>query len=841
MLRLTFKNLWANKVRFALTTFGVVLAVSFVVSAFVLGDGLRRSFTNASAEVTAGVDLEVRNTTDFGQAPPLAAGTVSRVAAVPGVADAVPSIEAADDAVRPIRPNGQSLPTGGPPQLAFNWIDNQRLSPFHLVHGRAPQVGEFTMDVDAAAKYGFVIGNRYELMVPSGRVHLTLSGTSSFGAHNSTLGAVLMQMNTSQASELFGINGISHVSVQVARGADVKHVQAAVAAAVPNAQVVDHAKVLAETTSDFTREIDLVGNILLGFGGVALFVSIFIIYNTFAIVLGQRSRELALLRTVGADPKQIRRSVLSEALVVGVVASLGGIGGGVAAAKGLAALFGAMGAKLPAYPLILATRTWVAAALIGVGVTMLAAVGPARRAATVPPMALLTGGIEGTGSRARTRKAAGLALLASGGAAGAAGLAQPGSTALTVGSLAFGAIAIFLGVNLLSPLAVGPVTRLFGWPMRRTAGVAGQLAQKNAARNPRRTATTAAALMIGLALVSTALVVGASVKATLGSKFEHSAKADYYLTDDLDQVEFPATLASDVRRSDVVKAATGFSQFEARVDGHVTDVVGLDFDQVNGVLDVGVTAGGFNRAVQNPVMVSTARASALHVGVGDPLAIEDASGSKVKAMIVGLFHDHGVLTEDYLLDTSVLTHLGVPATADWVAVSLVPGAPKAKVDALVTGLKAQFPYASVDTASQYRQRVNAKVDQLLTMVNIMVALAVIIALIGIANTLALSVFERTRELGLIRVVGMTRRQLRRMVRFEAALVAIFGATLGVGLGLLFGFGVVAALPASMASGLSIPVPSIVVLMLVAAGAGVAAAWLPARRAGRLNVLDAIAL
>ncbi len=841
MFRLTIKNLLANKVRFALTTFGVMLAVSFVVSAFVLGDGLRSSFTDVSEDITAGIDLEVRNVADFGDAPPLPADTVSDVAAVDGVADAVASIEAADNAVRPITTNGENISTDGPPQLAFNWIDNEQLSAFTMVDGAPPQVGEFTMDFASAAKHDFVIGETYEVMVPGGRAPLTLSGTSSFGADNSTLGALLMQMNTAQASELFGIDGINSVAVQVADDADVAAVQAAVAAAVPTAEVVDHATVLEETTSEFTDEINVVGNILLGFGGVALFVSMFIIYNTFAIVMGQRTRELALLRTVGADPKQIRRSVLGEALVVGVLASAGGIGGGIAVAKGIDALFGLLGVDLSDYPLILAPRTLVAAAVIGVGVTLLAAIGPARRAATVPPIAALAGSADGRPVGSRTRKISGFGLFAAGLAAGSAGLSGIGSTSVTVAGLASGAIAIFLGVTLLSPLAVGGITRLFGWPMRRIAGVAGRLAQKNAARNPRRTSTTAAALMIGLALVSTALVVGDSVKATIGSTFEQSAKADYYLTDELDEVEFPATLAGEIRESNVVTAATGFTNLEARVDGTVTDVVGLDFDQVEAVLDLDIQAGGFDSNVANPAVVSIDEATAIDASVGDVLTIETANGSHVESTIVGLFDDQAILTQDYLVDNSVLAAAGVTQTPEWLAVSIADGASPADVDALVADLSNEYPYAAVETPTEFRHRVEGMVDRVLKMVNAMVALAVIIALIGIANTLALSVFERTRELGLVRAVGMTRRQLRRMVRFEAALVATFGATLGVGLGLLFGFGVVAALPASFASGVSVPIVQIVVLVLVAAGAAVAAAWLPARRAGRLDVLDAIAI
>jgi putative ABC transport system permease protein len=837
MFRLTFKNLWASKVRFALTTFGVTLAVSFVVAAFVLADGLRSTFAGVSEDITAGVDLEVRDVADFGEPPPLPESTVRTVAAVDGVADAAANIEAADNAVRPLTADGGVISTDGPPQLAFNWIDNEDLSAFRLVEGAPPQVGEFTMDLDAAAEHGFVIGDTYEFMVPDGRVDLTMSGTSSFGPDNSTLGAVLMQMHTDQASELFGIDGISSVAVQVADDADVAAVQAAVAAAVPFAEVVDNATVLEETTAAFTEEIDLVGNILLGFGGVALFVSIFIIYNTFAIVLSQRTRELALLRTVGADPKQIRRSAIGEALVIGVLASGTGIGGGIAIAKGIDALFGLMGVDLSEWPLILAPRTLIAAAVTGIGVTLLAAIGPARRAAAVPPIAALRDGAEAGAISSRRRVLVGSALIGAGLLVGAAGVAVE-----SVGgaALALGVIAIFVGVTVTSPLLVHGVTGVFGLPMSKLAGVSGRLARQNATRNPRRTAATAAALMIGLTLVATALVVAQSVKATMGSTFDRSAKADYYVTDDLDEVDLPASLAGELRENDVVAAATGFTHVDARVDGTVTGVVGFDFSQIDALLDVDVQAGGFDRSVEHPVVVDVDEATATGAGLGDVVSLEVASGSRVDATIVGLFDDHAVLDEDYLFDATVFADAGIDQTAEWLAVSVTEDAPAAEVDALVAGLSEQYPNAFVETPAEFRERLEGMIDKVLAMVNVMVALAVVIALIGIANTLALSVFERTRELGLLRAVGMTRRQVRRMVRYEAALVATFGATLGVGLGLLFGFAVVTALPASLASGYSVPIFQIVVLVLVAASAGVVAAWLPARRAGRLDVLTAIA-
>src|SRR5262245_61067531 len=431
MFKLTIKHLLANKVRFLLTTLGVTLAVSFVVSAFVLGDGLRSTFTRVSEEVTAGVDLEVRNTADFGDPPPLPPDSDATVAGAHGVADAVPSIESTYNEVRPIRPNGDSIPTDGPPQLSFNWIDNPDLNAFTMVAGTPPQPGEFTMDFDAAAKYGFVTGDSYELMTPAGRSRLRLSGTTSFGADNSTLGATLMQMNTSDAIGMFGQGGIDSVKVELAEGADPaaaqRSIESAVATSVPTAEVVDHATVLDETTQDFTQEINVVGNILLGFGFVALFVSIFIIYNTFSIVLGQRTRELALLRTIGADPKQIRRSVIGESLVMGVLASAAGIGGGVAIAKGIDALFGLIGVDLSEWPLILAPRTLIFAAVTGIGVTLVAALAPARRASTVPPIAALTGRGDSMAAASRKRVVSGVALVAVGLAAGVAGLASPAS------------------------------------------------------------------------------------------------------------------------------------------------------------------------------------------------------------------------------------------------------------------------------------------------------------------------------------------------------------------------------------------------------------------------------
>ncbi|HEC10979.1 MAG TPA: ABC transporter permease, partial [Acidimicrobiales bacterium] len=379
MYKLTLRNLLANRVRFALTLLGVTLAVSFVVSAFVLGDGLRRTFTDLSRDITAGVDLEVRPVAEFGDPPPLPFDSVETVASVDGVAAAVGILTAPDDSVRPIRSDGTGLPSSGPPQIAMAWVDNSDLSSFSIEEGSPPGSGEFVMDFDAARRHGFEIGGTYQFVTPTGRWDLVMSGTSRFGADNATVGAVLMQMNAEQAPQIFGLDGVSGVSVDLEPGADPETVVAQVSAALPGVEILDSAALTAEVEGEFNSQIDLIGNILLGFGGVSLFVSVFIIYNTFAIVLSQRTRELALLRAIGAAPRQVGTSVVGEALAVGIAASIAGLAGGVAVARGLEALFGLLGASLPDLPTVLAARTVIAAVVIGVGVTLVAALGPARK------------------------------------------------------------------------------------------------------------------------------------------------------------------------------------------------------------------------------------------------------------------------------------------------------------------------------------------------------------------------------------------------------------------------------------------------------------------------------
>ncbi len=839
MFRLTLKNLAANKIRLALTTFAVVLAVSFVVSSFVLTDGLRSSFGDLSDDIVAGTDLELRTVEEFGQAELLPESALEDVAAIDGVA-AAGALYTTEN-VRPINAEGEEIPNAGPPQFAFGWIEDPRLASLTITEGRGPDgPGEFTMDLDAAATHGFAVGETYDVVTPTGRIEATLTGLTSFGENNDTLGATLMQFDVQALQDMVGSDGYDAVTVALEAGADKATVQAAMADLVPGTEVVDQATLSSEQRAEFNEGISIIGNILLGFAGISLFVSIFIIYNTFSIVLGQRTREMALLRMVGADPAQLRRSVQGEALVIGIVASAVGVAAGVVVAIGLRSLFGAIGAELPDSPIVVAPRTVLVAAAVGIGVTLISAIGPARRASRVPPVAALRDGAMAGHSSGRSRTAVGVGLVGIGIAAGAAGLFAASATASIIALLALGSIAVFVGVTMLSPLVAEPVTRLLGWPLHRLLGTSGRLAQQNAGRNPQRTATTAAALMIGLAMVAMTLTVGESAKAQLRETLESSVMADYLASESDGESQFPTELTGRLVDLPETGTVTSFRYENGKVGGEIRDIMATDLAATAELFDLGIEDGtAHDSAVVDPLLVSDEEAETAGIAVGDVVTMDFVSGQTRDLTVIGIYADDVVTEDPFLLDLSTWDEVGATGIDTWVAMSLADGVSPEQAEAAFAPIEADFPQVAINSANEFVEEIEASVDQALAAVNVMVALAVIIALIGIANTLALSVFERTRELGLLRAVGMTRRQLRRMVRLEAGLVALFGAALGVGLGVAFGWAAVAALPATITSTLAVPTTRIVVLVGVAGLAGLVAAWGPARRAARLNVLDAI--
>ena len=839
---LTIKNLRANTGRFAMTTFGVVIAVSFVVSAFVLGDGLRNTFNDLTTEVVAGTDLEVRPVDTFGSPGFLDDEDLNRVLAVDGVEHAVGFTEAAENSVRPITPAGDEIPTAGPPQLAFSWSEAAGFSPLTLVEGDAPQTDEFLIDVNSADTHGFEIGERYVVVTSTGRHELTLSGLTTFGEDNVTLGAVLMSMHAEQTNALFGTSGYNGIAIALSESArsDLAAAEAAVAAAVPELTVMTQASLADEQAAEFNTQIDIIQYILLGFAGISLLVSVFIIGNTFAIVLQQRTREMGLLRIVGADAKQLRRGALGEAAVVGAFASAIGIPGGIGVAAGLTELFSLTGVDLPPYSITVPARTVLVALAVGLGVTLLAAWWPARTATKVSALAALRSGASGTAGVGSLRMFSGIALASIGAALAAVGVASALSTTATVILMGGGSVLIFVAVTMISPALIAPVARLFAVALDRL-GMPGRLAVRNARRQARRTATTATALMIGLAVVSMALVTGASIKSQLGTNLEDAVMADYLMTDQASEAGFPTAVVDQIVADPHFDAVTGFRFSEMQVDDSIADVTAARFDDLGSLFDLDVTEGSIPaQAGDEPsALVSRELAQSEGMTIGDLVSVTLNTGATAELTVAGVFDDDAVVADDWLVDVSVFDKAEVVASEMWIGFSVADGLDASETQLAIDALAELYPQGELETAGEYQERVEGLVDQILSVLNVLVALAVIIALIGIANTLALSVSERTREIGLLRAIGMSERGVRRMIRYESAVIAGFGAVLGVTMGVGLGWLMVQALPASFASSIAIPVGQILLLVAVAGCAGLLAALLPARRAGRMDVLAAI--
>ena len=836
MIRLTLRTLNANKIRLALTTFAVVLGVSFVVSSLVLGDGLRQSFGSLSEEIVGGTDAEVQPVSDFGSPQPLAQSLEAAVQSVEGVRTAEGQV--IGDSIQPIKADGTPVTTVGPPLIGFSWVQDPELNSFTVVQGRAPESGlEFSIDETAAAADGFVIGDSYGVITPNGRVDMTLVGITRFGESNETLGAVLTQYPLETAQDLFGRQDqFDTILVSYVEGADGASVQSSIAALLPHGtEVLDQGQLLDATKADFNEGVNIFNNILLGFAVVALFVSVFIISNTFAIVLGQRTKELALLRAIGASPSQVRRSTMAEALIVGLIASGLGILGGLALNFGLRAMFEALGAGLPPSDVILATRTVLLALAVGVGVTLFSAFGPARRASRVAPIAAMQDSVDAPRSSDRRRVTFGLAVLVAGTALGAFGLfGDPGGTAARLAALGGGAGLTFVGLAFASPAVAQPVIGLLGIPLR-ALGTSGHLSTQNAARNPRRTSSTAASLMVGLALVTTALVMGESIKRSISDTLASEVRADYISSSDL---PISPALLADLKSREEFDAVTGYRYDEIRIGAEDTGVIGTDLLATDMLFDLRISSGQLTND-PNAVAVFADEATANGLSVGDNLQVSFPSGQTEVLTVGAIFDSNAVMDENYLISNEGWDSRFGAANDWWAAARIADGASESQALAVLDSLGEQFPQVVFENQSDFRESIESQIDQMLVAINALLVLAIVIALVGIANTLALSVFERTREIGLLRAVGMTRRQTRRMIRWEAAQVALFGSVLGVGLGLLFGWGAVTALPDSFVSTLAFPISRIAVLIAVCALSGLVAAALPARRAGKLNVLDAI--
>lgn len=844
MLRVALKGLAGHKIRFLLTTLAVVAGVTFVAGAYVLTDSIERAFGDLMETGFGEVDLYVTAPDGFesedgtfappGPPEPFDAEVAETVEGVEGV-ELVDGIVETLEAVI-VDPEGEPIIPQAP-TLGYSWTDGPGLGPISLRDGRAPEAAdEVTIDAGTFERHGFSLGDEVELLVPEGGISATLVGVTGYGEEDDLLGATLVTFELERARELFGATGaFTELSVVADEDTDPVALLDRLAAELGDEATVATADDrIADEQAVLDGFLDILTTALLVFGGIALFVGAFLVVNTFGIVVAQRAREFALLRAVGASRRQVTIAVLVEALAVGLVASALGLGLGVGLGVGLPALLAAGGIDLPTSGMVVTTRTVVASFAVGTLVTLAAAILPARRAARVAPVEALRGTAMAATSPLRRRSLTGGVFALVGGAALVAGLA--GATPEPLAVVGFGAAFLFIGVTLLAPLLASPLARLIATLPARWS-VSGALARGNAMRDPRRTASTASALMVGLALVSAVSIVAASVQSALGDTLDRQFRADLIVqADQMGMRDLPPRVADTLAADEAVGELAVLRTGQVEDDGAARTLFGVSAETIDGLLDLEVEEGAIADLADGGVALQTDIAADRDLDLGDELVVVTRRGEEVGLPVVATFGSADILGSGYLVGLDTLTELG---GGDGALLILLDAADELEpAREVAEAAVADVAGASVEDQAAFRERQEAQIDGVLNLMIALLALAIVIALIGIANTLVLAIHERTREIGLLRAVGMDRPQTRRMILWEALIVAVFGGVLGAAVGTFLGWALVTALDDGVAS-VVIPGGQLAVYLLVAAVAGVIAAVLPAWRAARLDVLRAV--
>jgi len=839
MVRAVLKGVLAHKLRLFLTAIAVVLGVAFVAGTFVLTDTMNETFDTLFEEVAGDTDISVRATSGFGEDAPIDSLRDTVPASVLEVVRRVPGVQAAEPTVTGyamfIDEAGKAVTTAGAPTLGFNWTDPD-LSPLTLRSGREPQrSGEVVVDAVTAKDHDFALGDKVKVLFRGPTEEFTVVGITGFGKVDNLAGATLAIFDLNTAQRVFGkVGRFDSVEATATEGVSSLELRDRVAAAVPPGVEVVTSQAVADESADAVQEgLGFFSTFLLVFAGIALFVGGFIILNTFSILVAQRTRELALLRALGASRRQVLLSVIAEAFLVGLFSSVVGLGLGVLVALGLQELLKAFGIDLPASGVVIQPRTIVASLIVGVGVTVVSSISPSRKASRIAPMAALRGGGVEQGGSLKRRSLAGAVVTALGAAALLSGLF--GGTISLVG---LGAALVFVGVALLSPLAAVPMARIIGAPFPRIAGMAGKLGRQNAIRNPRRTAATAAALTVGLGLVACVSVLAASIKASAADIVDEYLAADYIISTTNFMPSISTELAPRLARQPELAAVSGLQTGDWRSAGQTRSIYGADPGSVGQVLKLDVTAGDVGGLARGEILVGEEELKDKNLEIGAMLPMTFARTGDRELRIAGTFAKNQLLGS-YVVSTATFD-ANFTDRLDFVVLAKArAGAAPADARAAVERVTADFPNVQLRDQSEFKQQQEDQVNQILGLISVLLLLSILIAFFGIINTLALSIFERTRELGLLRAVGMSRRQVRAMIRGESVIIAVLGAILGLAVGILFGYAIVGSLDDEGVGKVVVPAGQLLLYVLLAGLAGVVAAVFPARRAARLDVLAAI--
>ena len=844
MWRATLTSLLAHKLRLALTTLAIVLGVAFVAGTLIYTDTVRSSFDSVFGQISDPVDLSVRGVSRLADAEGGDPFAVERPEVPPAVADRVAGVEGVDAVERNVEGNaaiigddGQPLTSGnGPPALGFNAPLVEELSPTELRSGRYPTADdEVTIDAGTAADQGIEVGDTVQLAANGPIAAYGVVGVFGFdGGVDSLAGAPVSLFSPDHAFELFSTDGgYTSVDVLAADDAPLDDLRDRIGEAVgPDHEVITSDQLAAESQAAVDVILGFLNTGLLVFAGVSLLVGAFLINNTFAIIVAQRSRELALLRAVGASRAQVMGSVLVEALAVGGLASGIGLGLGALVAIGLRTLLTAFGIDIPSTDLVFAARTGLVAAALGIVITVLSALVPATKALRVPPVAAMqavaTGDRSGSG---RVRTVLGALLAVAGLALLGFGLFREAGFPVVIG----GAVALLLGAALLARFITRPLLQVIGWPVDRL-GVRGTLARENSIRNPQRTASTAAALMIGLGLVTFALIFGASLRESTTRTIDEQFVSDFQISS-TDFAAFPSDVDKQVSGMPEVASVTDMRLGQLGVDGSVVGMAVVEPSELSSAWNLDVVDGSLEDFADGGILISDDAAGELGASVGDDLTVTFPRDGHQVVPVRAIVDSE---TSNYYIDEGTYLSHADDVGVQTLYVTAAGDGDIEQARTVIEGVTDSYPTLQVQDTGQIKEEIAGQVDQILGLMTALLGLSILIALFGIANTLSLSVFERTRELGLLRAVGATRAQVRSIVRWEAVLIAVLGAVFGIVVGTVFGWMTVLALADQGLSAFAFPAGQVAVAVVAAAVAGTVAAWRPARRAARVDVLRAVA-
>jgi putative ABC transport system permease protein len=841
MTRVGLRGITTRRLRTVLTALAIVLGVAMVSGSYTLTDTMRGAADSLSSSAYDGTAAVVSAKTafkddqEYGPRTPIPASTLPRVEAVPGVEKAVGSIS---DEARILDRNGDVMGTG--PYFGVGLDPNAGgLSPFKLKEGRfASGPGEVVIDAGNASREGYSVGDTITIQGRGPERKFEVTGLATFGEVDSIGKATFALFEIGAAQSLFDMNG-SYTEVLVG-GPD--SVRAQLSGALGDSLQVKTAAADDRFDLDGLKMfVKFLKVFLLVFGGIAVFVGAFTIYNTLSITVAQRSRELALLRALGATRRQVLRSVVIEALAIGTVASLIGLAAGVGLAKLLNGVFASAGIELPSTATVFGTRTIVVSLAVGVVVTVLAALGPALRATRVSPVTAMREGADIPAGRIG-RRAPLFAAITGALALGVLGLGLFGPGIDAEGRLALlapGALLLFIAVALISPRLVPRLASALGRPGQKVAGAAGGLARRNAMRNPGRIAATAAALMIGIALVAFSAVLGEGMRESTKGALQEQVRADYVIVGQDGWSPIDPAAAKAVADVPGVEVATGLVQDRGRAFGEKVSVDGVDEKRIASVFGFEWDKGSddaYASLASGGAIVTDRFAEDHDLALGDRLEVTALGGDRLDLSVAGVskpdrFNPLG--TGEITIARSAYDRSFTAERERYAFVS-VEGASQRRLESAL----ASFPDVKLQSKSEFQTDQSAWVDQILGIFYVLLGLAVIVSLFGIVNTLALSVLERTRELGMLRAIGMSRRQVRRMIRHESVVTALIGAVLGIGVGLFLAALATAAL-SDEGLRFAVPVGSLAAFTIVAAVAGTLAAIGPARRAARLDVLKAL--